>query len=239
MRRRYRRSKRKRFTGAKRAMRKYRKNIRKSGVTGYELKKLDTAFNYTCIGNGVNQDTTGSNNRLATFTFQCANEVPQGTGFEQRVGRKYTIRSLQIKGFLRPGQSQQQNDMVKIIIVKDKQPNNITTPPNLVDIFASQDANSLTNLDNRMRFQILYSQCFSMGSEVGSESSSPSGFPINIYKKMSTPVICNGVGGSIQNTTTNNIWLIAIGLNTWTDGTSTTEEFPKFFGNMRIRFTDF
>lgn len=89
------------------------------------------------------------------------NLIRAGTSFFNRIGRKVTLKSLHIKGQLRPVRTSAVVDYVRIMVVYDAQTNGAL--PAIADIIQDTDqagtntsnTYSAANLNNRDRFKIL------------------------------------------------------------------------------------
>jgi len=149
------------YLKAKRTVRnRYRKGLtevsgyygrfNKRGIQASEYKFFDTTYNSN--DNGKIFDSFWTNS-------ESLNLVPQGTGVSQRVGRKFTIRKLNIKGTY-SGRSQLTtvwNAPVKlgIMIVHDKM-NNQSSGLTANQVFAdSTEFESPLNMEYTRRFRVL------------------------------------------------------------------------------------
>lgn len=145
--------------------RKFGKNttgaVLKSSSRSGEIKYIDTAEN--------NLDITTDGE------VYCVNLISEGSGPNNRIGRKIEMLSLQMQGRLGPIETNNQNltQSGRILIVYDRQPNGAASPPNIVDIIKNQyygsvdvtgKYNSFVNMDNRDRFQIIRDIRFSTPS---------------------------------------------------------------------------
>lgn len=123
-------------------------NINRS-ITAPELKAADLGLTYRAFSNNVNS--------------LVLNVIPLGNAASQRVGRKVTNKSLEIRGMIVPtgtnagGLAQ---DMGRIIVAYDKQTNGATSPNiNIIqdesNSILSTTAWSFANLNARDRYIIL------------------------------------------------------------------------------------
>lgn len=78
--------------------------------------------------------------------------IAQGAGQTQRIGKKATYKSLQVRGYVQNNTTATLND-VAICIVYDKEPTGLM--PNITDIFNQATAQSFLNDTNSDRFQIV------------------------------------------------------------------------------------
>lgn len=189
-----------------------------------ELKFFDTTVNDTLIATGGT-------------VSDSLNLVVQGVTEVQRIGRKFTIRSLEWKGTLGLAEKDavatpQASDVVRMIVYQDKQANGATaTAAQLLD---TQTPLGFYNLENKGRFKILYDKNFTMNATnlasdgAGLVSSSSTNKYFTWRKKLNIPVEMGGVTGAITEVRSNNIGLMVTSLFNQTQLTS------KF----RIRFSD-
>jgi len=126
------------------AIRKFRSNRRMPTGGPLSLKAFDVGFsnsNFTVAG-----------------TFTPLNALIVGPEMYQRIGRRISMRSVSIKGYVNFGATSIQ-DAARIVIVYDEQPN--AALPVLADVFQNSNAGlatsslSFPNLNNRDRFRVL------------------------------------------------------------------------------------
>lgn len=113
-------------------------------------------------------DTTNTNvNVTTTWQLVLVNGVAQGTDFNQRVGRKSSIKSVLFNGNAFPPPVISANSAagtyMRYVIIYDAQPNSGTLPAG-TDIFVNNDPNTVMNLNNRDRFKVLMDVRKQMGS---------------------------------------------------------------------------
>lgn len=164
-----------------------------------EHKALDTsAFNGAC-------DLTGS--------ITLINGIAAGSDFNQRIGRKITIKTVQIRGHLLHQTATASNTLARVLVVYDSQPNGTT--PSSTDILTSGSSQSFMNLNNRDRFRVISDSTFSLGDRnitaTQAVQGSPSTALINVYKRVDLPVIFDGVTGGIGDIQTGAIWVLCVG----------------------------
>lgn len=130
--------------------------INANGKRPFEIKALDVPDTVYVLSA---QTATNANVKLI-------NPVQEGAGFFNRIGRRINMRSLHMKGTIRPIYpylTQTQDDFVRIAIVYDRQPSAAASTPSYDTIFkdypqtgtAVSSVLSGINLDNRERFIIL------------------------------------------------------------------------------------
>ncbi len=148
------------------------------------------------------------------------NLVAQGTGEDERIGRKIIIRSLAARFEISlPSLDAQATfnsggDIVRIIAFVDHQANGANTA--VLDILETATYDSYRNLANRYRFQILMDKFIilnrnaSMNDAVGTGS-----FPLvlryhSCYKQLAIPVEFDSTAGVITEVQSNNIAFLYI-----------------------------
>lgn len=184
-----------------------------------EKKYIDTvAANYVC-------DTTGSVTAL--------NLCNEGTGVSQRVGRKICMKSVQVRGILKPIDGSTSSCHARVMLVWDKQVNGVIAT--ISEILSAATSNSFMNLDNRERFVVIMDKHFAMGSvdATSGVSGSPTVTSINKYKKLpeGSYTIYDGTGAGIADINTGAFYLVTIGDTAAGDG-------ALFTAACRVRYTD-
>lgn len=167
-----------------------------------------------------------------TNTIYQANSTPsvvnqfamtQGTDFNQRIGRKVIIKSIQCRGMC-VGEGAKALAMVgaaaqyiRCIMLVDMQPNG--SLPTAANILASAtDPTSFMNLDNRDRFKVIWDKkfvldpfIFQTGTNLGYSCSNQIK-QFDIYKKCNIEVIFNNVnGGTIADIQSGSIIFLSLG----------------------------
>jgi len=125
----------------------YRRSFRRSTfyhpTTDNQLKAIDYAWNRDSDFN-ANPFYHISSNPQGTFNMLVLNRIQQGTSFFNRIGRKITVRSVNISGNLElyhEGDEEKATEpypdaiTVRMVLVYDRQPNG--SLPAFNDIFAS------------------------------------------------------------------------------------------------------
>lgn len=131
-----------------------------SGKAG-ELKYKDQA---SATNIGINS-TTGLCYGIVSDT---AVGIPRGTGPNERIGRKLTIKKLMIKGMLRnvnSGDAAQAADVVRVIVFQDTQANG--TLPALSNLLDAGNILSFNDLENSGRFRVLKEKKFVLNAQAG------------------------------------------------------------------------
>lgn len=164
-------------------------NARANGV---EKKYLDIA---TSIGSTGWTTNTGS--------IRLLNAVTQGTDFTQRIGRTYTIVSVQYRcTMISVPDENNSSQQVRMLIVYDKQNNSAT--PDINQILTDTTTIAPMNLNNKDRFIILSDKI------IRSCTDGQNLTYLSEYKKCSLTVQNSNVAGTAADIATGAIWLVII-----------------------------
>ncbi len=166
--------------------RSYRRgNIRSGGVLKPELKWYDRTMNDALTTTLFN---VGGNTK-------ALNTMIQGTGEQERIGMRAIIKSVYIWGYIQiTGQTlaalvTDGNQMVRLMLFVDHQPNGATFTPGDV-LETANDVTSLKNMDQAQRFTVLYNKNVSINLNQSSSTTADRVFlmtkrvPFKIYKKL-------------------------------------------------------
>lgn len=191
---------------------KTRRILNQTDVKGVERKNIDVS-------------TTFAPPLTASFaTPQLLNPVPQGSGQNNHVGRKYTIKSMQYRAILdlTGGQNVSQH---RIVVVYDKQTNGAA--PIASDVFSTNSFLSPLNLNNADRFVVI--------DDFTSEPSPTSDLNTSVkrYVKCNLEVICGGTGSAVSDINSGSIYMFIANNSDPTIGSVTGA-----FVYTRCRFTD-
>lgn len=217
-------------------------NTRTGGFLGIELKFLDAELTGAPIL--ATTDATGGIQSPTGGSTGCLSAPADGNGEENRNGRKYTIKSCFVTGFISSSVLQDAADVLSpptvfVAIVQDKQSNGATAASQ--NIFANSTGSSTINayphrnLQFSERFKVLNSKTITPGvvtaTTDGANTSSVMlpGKPFKLSWKGNMPVNCNG--GTTANITSivdNSIHLVAYA--------TTTNYTPTLNYRSRIRF---
>ncbi len=149
---------RRRVRAQRRGVRIQRRNLRIGGFAGIEMKFLDT--NRAVVSLPV---TWGL---LDPTTFLGLTSVGEGAGQSQRIGRKFTIHSLHIKGFINMAEFEAQpgpvdDEITRLSVVLDMQTNSAQMVATLVyDSTIGSPVNDFRQLENTHRFKVLKDRTF-------------------------------------------------------------------------------
>lgn len=185
------------------------------GNHGPELKVIDTDLSAI-----TGFDTTGSVTLL--------NGIAQGTDYNTRIGRKFTMKTLYVRMSLQPGATAANIALARFIVVYDRQANG--QAPAITDVLTAVNDSSLNNLTNRDRFVIITDKVY----KVGLSTSMESGRQIfKKYLKCNLEVTNGGTGATIASIQTGSLYLLTMG-----DKVAGTTAPKVLNGTYRIRFTD-
>lgn len=171
-----------------------------------------------------------------TWSVLLVNGINQGADFNQRVGRKSTMKSILFNGntfpTLTPSANSAAGTYLRFCIIYDTQPNSAAVPAG-TDIFVSNDPNTAMNLNNRDRFKVLCDVRKQMGSFLFNAAPSlVAGSPNNAYwskwRKLNHETVFSGTAALISSISTGAIYFCFIGDNP----TCSVDYF------IRTRFTD-
>lgn len=182
-----------------------------------EMKFLDTS-----IASDV--DSTGE-------IMTSINLIPQGTDDNERIGRQCIIRSISMKGFINGNSTNTVGALVQYALVWDKQCNGANAA--YTDIWETNAFNSMLNLANSQRFQVL--KVFRLRHKptvlVGATPTViPDIINIEFDMKCNIPLEFSSTTGAITEIKSNNLAWYAISTSDDTVGLNTT---------TRIKFTDY
>ncbi len=146
--------------------------------------------------------------------------IPQGITESNRIGRKYTIRHLEMRGDLilpTTAVAAQTGDRTRVIVYVDTQTNGVTAAA--ADIIeATVNINRFTNLANQGRFRILMDRVYVTKSHAGSGRGSTDTLSyaedivnFRFSKSLKLAIENSTVDGAITGIRSNNIGVLAIG----------------------------
>jgi len=161
----------------------------------------------------------------------------------QRVGRKITLKSLQIRGLLLPSDDTTADQQIRMLIVFDKQSNGAA--PTWGDVIKSQNISGTTssthmdmvNLDNRDRFEIIRDRTWSITKRDTTATQAFSGSPtticVNEFIKLGDrqTVYNAGTAGTVGDIQSGSLYFFMISNNANASGTN-------FDVAFRTRFID-
>jgi hypothetical protein len=145
------------------------------------------------------------------------NGVTQGTDWDNRIGRKFLMKSLLFRFTTSPntGGSAPGGDVIRIIVFYDSQTNGVAPVP--TDLLQNGTYDSPLNLANRDRFKVIIDKFVTMGANVYTAGNLTAGSPtckqMNMFKKMSMEVINAGTGATVGSIQTGGLFLFVMSLN--------------------------
>lgn len=165
------------------------------------------------------------------------NNIVQGTGENQRIGRKCTIRSIHWRMQLElpritAAANPPPGDVLRIILYVDKQCNGAAALA--TDILETAEWESFRNLANSGRFNILMDRTVNMNRATGSNTAAASHYSsasycdIQFHKEMNLPLEFNNTTGVITEIRSNNIGALLI----------SRQGVVEFSSKMRLRFDE-
>lgn len=188
---------------------------------GAELKFFDTTLAFT-------YDSTGE----VPATGQL-NLIPQGVTESTRVGRKCTLKSIDIRAefSFNAGAATSASTCAYLMLVLDKQCNGAAAA--ITDVLSSNDMRGAQlNLANSGRFVILRSWAVPMTAQAGvSGAYNTVVKPFRYQRRLNLPIEFSSTTGAITEIRSNNLFLLA--------GSSTSsDDLISFNGVCRVRFSD-
>ncbi len=165
------------------------------------------------------------------------NEIVQGVTESNRIGRKCTIRSVNIHGFWSYPTTQTVANMdnrFRILVYWDKQANGATAA--VTDVLESASVDSFRNLANSGRFRVLYDRVFTITVAGGMQTAAgtPNAIPIirtwTLFKSCNIPIEFSAATGAIGEIRSNNIGVLGL--------CSGAAELPSVGYTSRLRFSD-
>jgi len=221
----------------------FEKEVEQGSAEGF------SAIGWHNIANTTSPAHLSSNNwyqsgSLLTF-------LKQGTNANQRIGRKITLKSINVKLVLQAAQNIQTDVTACVWLVLDKQANgNIFTASDdgQIPVAQVQDGPLITATNyliaNSQRFVILGKKCVVLRNQIpytanidGTRGGAQA--PINFYKKVNMQIEYGGPTGTIGEIKSNNIQMIICGTGDLNLAFN-TDNGPNFvaYGNMMLRYTD-
>lgn len=192
------------------------------GRSGGELKFVDTVI------------TAASMN--LTGLVQPVNLIAQGDDYNQRDGRRVSLRSFMIRAKAIPEDATTLPTLCRLMLVLDKQSNSGAVP-GLTTIITGFTSASFQNLDNRDRFVVLWDKQFVIGGQDTTTATAvytQTPTIVNIKKYINLKGVqttFSGTTGVIGSIATNSLLLVQVA-----DSASTSA--VSIVGQTRIRFNE-
>lgn len=202
---------------------------RTGGFYGDSVRRARGELKVNDIASGVYAgDTAG--------TVTLLNGIAQGDDFNNRTGRKITMKSIYIRGFVAPADDSSGPNLARLIVFYDSQSNGTT--PTITQVLTASSSVSHLNLDNRDRFKILHDSQYVQGhidnTATQSFAQSPGPHPIKVYiriPKAYQNTTYNNTGATAGVVATGGLWMLTIGYNV-------TSLDSNFIVSTRLRFLD-
>jgi len=223
-------------------------NQRTAGFLGVEKKFFDTALPPTALASSATFVGAAQNPTLPGGAAICMSCPTQGDGAQNRDGKKFVVKSAQIKGFLdipaSVAAAPVAGNKVFVALVLDTQCNTVAAVPS--DIFSNLSADArmgvlpTRNLLFGKRFRILKSELFDLSlntlawrSAAGADTWGRQGRSVCFewYVPLNLQVNCNaGTGSTFDVISDNSLNVVAIAASAAADNVVTITY------NARIRF---
>lgn len=205
-----------------------RGRVRREGFYGRfrkgsgELKFKDATLISTAIAN------TG------TILYDSINKIAEGTGPDERIGRKCNMRMVQLRMRLvlvGDDTAAETWDNVRLIVYQDRQCNGAAAT--VGTILESTDYWAFRNLEYSLRYRTLFDKSYSLRAQAGAYTGAAAAFSndtkhINIFRKVWIPLEFSGANGDLADIRSNNVGVMAISTNQRT----------SIQGTVRIRFME-
>lgn len=154
------------------------------------------------------------------------NELVQGTGESERIGRKVTVRSIEMRGATRlisDAAPLAGHCIVRIILYVDKQTNGATATPTLLlkEATAAHVYRAPYNLSNAGRFTILMDKSIGLNATAALGGGAGATFEaqkmLRFKKRCAIPLEFDSTLGAITEIRSNNLGVLVIGSNAHAD----------------------
>ncbi len=190
---------------SKGALRRLQKDVKR-------LKRFEASHEFKFFNSAINDAVVANTGAVQNQMFTLA----QGDTDTTRDGKKVIVTSLNARFIISlpiTDVNAQTADLVRIIIVHDKQANGAL--PAVLDILFTADIQSFKNLDNTHRFRTLLDKTISIASMSGAYNGTTSKFGENFkafqwFRKLNMPIIYNDTAGTIGDIVSNNIVMMYI-----------------------------
>jgi hypothetical protein len=214
---------------------KYRAvNVRTGGYSGLEVKFLDSELTATALAT-----TWAAYNPTGTGCTDSISVPAVGTSESERIGRRYTIKSILVKGFMKctatEAATSPPGDLTgRVIVYWDTQTNSAeATATDIMDGGGSNDVLAWRNLQNSRRFIVLYDKTIVLRPEITSVANDdfdrqPKTYMFKLFKNFreGIEVTCDGTTANVSSVSDNNIGIAAVA-----ESTAVTLEYQA-----RVRF---
>jgi len=152
---------------------------------------------------------TGSYACDTTGTITLLNTVAQGASVNQRIGKKYTMISLQCRGLLSANSTTKITEGV-VLIVYDRRPTG--SLPAITDILVTSTSTAFNNDNNAGRFKILKRWTQQIIGNNTTPATGKESFDADFFLKMNNIVVCKAAGtGAIGDIEEGALYLVTVG----------------------------
>ncbi len=160
------------------------------------------------------------------------NGMLEGLGSEQRIGSKVHIHKVSFKGILTPTDTTDDGDVVRLMVVQDKQASGQT--PTVANVLQSASPQSFRNRETTKRFNILFDKRIAWDSRSVGVENPPTTFVqrhllVEFFKDVDIEVQYLSSAATYAAISTNSIFLLTI---------SSEAGATDLSGNFRVSFTD-
>jgi len=161
------------------------------------------------------------------------NGVAVGDDIHNRTGRRVSMKSVHVQGFLRTLDSTTGTCVNRLMIVYDRQPNGLA--PIMTDIITAGDGVSFNNLGNRDRFVVIADKKYVLGrvddTATQAVAQSPGGAIVNIHRKLNHVTTFIGTGDTVAAIGTGSLYMVIT-------GSGAANAAGAFVVAARVRYTD-
>lgn len=162
-------------------------------------------------------------------TINLVNGIAQGTDYNNRVGRRFLMKKIQINLEINPGVAQTVAEQGRVLVVYDNQSNGAA--PAIGDILSISSTTSFMNLNNRDRFKVIWDKRYKC--PVVAATNNSEFIQIDQYfRKCALEVTNSGTGATVGSIATGGLYVIGL-----SDGNTATQV-PTISFNCRIRYQD-
>ncbi len=215
-----------------------KRRFRKKGFRAFRRGFDRTSGVFQFTGNSTelklkDRDWTDAFVAAAGYIDANACAVAQGTGYNERIGHKITIKSLNVKWSIKLSAATSvtdTTDTVRMMILLDKQANGAA--PIVTDILISADLLAFNNPNNKNRFKTLMNRVYTLKSSgLGNDTAiatTEDQLYDEVFLKMNIPIEYSSTTGAITEIRSNNIVLLLI----------STDGLASFDAKVRIRYSD-
>jgi len=142
-----------------------------------------------------------------TGTLALLNGLDRGDDDGSRIGRKVTLKSLELRGVAKATVETGLAQAIRVIVVYDSQTN--AAAPGITDILNTADAVSLRNMNGSTRFKVLIDWYGALGDATGDQRQPAF---MHEYRKFSLPMqFNNGDAGTVADIVMGSIYMVTVG----------------------------